>query len=168
MELSMKLIITCIAIFSIIYFLWWWFVSRNIPKYQPLNIEKDDPDMIAAIKIAKESFEKFRNLYSKGNMEYQVKIPFETSAGVIEHLWADVLSFENELLKVRYYTPPTSHEGSLERIHTHGVNEITDWVVITESGTIYGGYSQRVMFKKAREQWGKLPAELAEQEKKYA
>jgi uncharacterized protein YegJ (DUF2314 family) len=167
MELSMKILIACIVTFFIFWILWWWFVGRNSPKYPPLNIDSDDPDIVAATVIAKETFEKFRDLYLKGNMDYQVKIPFETSSGVVEHLWAAVLKLENDQLEVRYLTPPTSHQGVLERVNAHNVSEISDWVVFNKAGTIYGGYTQRVMFKKAREQWGKLPAELAEQEKKY-
>ena len=99
--------------------------------------------------------------------EAQVKVPFISSEGLVEHLWAEVLEVGEKTLSVRYYTPPVTHSGKLERLHEHNLNEIEDWVVINKHGEIHGGFTQRVMFEHARRQWGDLPPELAQQESKY-
>ena len=146
---------------------WWWFVARNIPKYPPLAIDDADPAMLAAQKKARESLNRFRSLIESDAKESQVKVPFATNGGEIEHLWAEVLSLTETSISVRYLTPPVSHTGKLERVHEHPVSDVEDWVVIDRNGLIYGGYTQRVMFERAREQWGRLPPELEKQASRY-
>ena len=155
-----------LVIFAIIF--WWWFVGRNTPKFPPLEIENDDPLMIEAIEKARSSLGKFKELYANGYAtDIQVKVPFLSNSGITEHLWAEVIELDETAVKVRYLTPPATHNGKLERVHSHPHSDIEDWVVFTESGDIYGGYSQRVMFKRGREQWGSLPPELEKQESRY-
>ena len=146
---------------------WWWFIGRNSPKFPPLEISDDDPLMLEALEKAKVTANKFLELLSGEYSEAQVKVPFTSSAGEIEHLWAEVLAVNESVLSVRYYTPPVTHTGKLDRLHEHEITEIEDWVVILQSGKIHGGFTQRVMFKRARELWGELPPELAEQESQY-
>lgn len=146
---------------------WWWFIGRSTPKFAPLNISDDDPLMIEALEKAKSTSGNFLDLLSEEYFEAQIKVPFLSSSGETEHLWAEVLKLEGSVLNVRYYTPPVTHTGKLDRLHNHDVSEIEDWVVILNSGKIHGGFTQRVMFQRAREQWGGLPKELAEQESQY-
>lgn len=146
---------------------WWWFIGRNKPKYPPLEIDDDDPLMLEAIQQANSTIPSFLELLSKKHSEAQVKVPFTSSSGVVEHLWAEVLGAEGSVLELRYYTPPVTHEGKLDRVHKHNISEIEDWVVILEDGKIHGGFTQRVMFERGKEQWGELPPELAEQESRY-
>ncbi len=156
-----------ISVIVVIVIAWWWFVGRNTPKYPPLVIDDDDPLMIEAMEKAKSTTDDFVKLLSGEYSEAQVKIPFTSSSGVIEHLWAEVLEHKSENLSVRYYTPPVSHEGKLARLHKHSMQEIEDWVVILTNGKIHGGFTQRVMLIRGRELWGELPSELAEQESRY-
>lgn len=146
---------------------WWWFIGRNKPKYPPLEIDDNDPLMLEAMEEAKSTIAKFLVLLSREYSEAQIKVPFTTSSGVVEHLWAEVLEVKENILSVRYYTPPMTHEGELARLHNHNISEIEDWVVILANGKIHGGFTQRVMFKRGREQWGDLPPELAAQESRY-
>jgi uncharacterized protein YegJ (DUF2314 family) len=147
--------------------LWWWFVGRNAPKYPPLNIADDDPAMLAAYVKARASLARFRELFGGGMKECQVKVPFVTNSGEREHLWGEVLKLGDTSITVRYLTPPVSHSGKLERVHEHSISDVEDWVAITQTGEIHGGYTQRVMFERARELWGVLPRELDEQASKY-
>ncbi|MDO3386606.1 DUF2314 domain-containing protein [Gilvimarinus sp. SDUM040013] len=161
-------VVIIILIIVALLVLWWWFIGKNIPKYPPLDIKDDDPLMLEAIEKAKSSIGKFQKLYKAGGFsDVQIKIPFLSSSDVTEHLWAEVLGLNDSEVKVRYLTPPVTHTGKLERIHDHPIQEIEDWVVVSESGDIFGGYSQRVMFVRGREQWGSLPPELEAQESKY-
>ena len=162
--MSIGLIITGAVVLVVA---WWWFIGRNIPKYPPLEISDDDPLMLEAMKKAKTTTNQFLELLSGKYSEAQVKVRFTSSSGVIEHLWGEVVELKENVLSVRYYTPPVTHEGRLDRLHEHNITEIEDWVVILDNGKIHGGFTQRVMFKRGREQWGKLPPELAKQESRY-
>lgn len=161
--MSISIILGAVCLIALIL----WFSRRNTPAYPPLNVEADHPLMLKAIEKAKATTDKFLSLYSEGVHDCQVKIPFETNSGEIEHLWAAVQQIENDSLSLLYLTPPVSHSGKLDREHTHLLSEIEDWAVFTDEDKIYGGYTQRVMFDLAREQWGELPPELAEQESNY-
>lgn len=156
-----------ISVLVVLVAAWWWIINRNKPKYPPLEISDDDPLMLEAMKKAKITTNQFLELLSGKYSEAQVKVPFISSSGVVEHLWAEVLEVKENVLSVRYYTPPVTHEGRLGRLHEHSIAEIEDWVVILDNGKIHGGFTQRVMFKRGRDQWGELPPELAKQESRY-
>jgi uncharacterized protein YegJ (DUF2314 family) len=160
-------VLLIVAALVVLRVLWWWFVGRNVPKYPPLAIDDNDAAMLAASEKARGSLDRFRALFEARPKESQVKIPFATSGGQIEHLWAEVLNFSEASLTVRYLTPPVSHSGKLERVHDHPMSDIEDWVVIDQQGQIHGGYTQRVMFERAREEWGRLPPELEIQASRY-
>jgi uncharacterized protein YegJ (DUF2314 family) len=160
-------VLSIVVALVVIRVLWWWFVGRNVPKYPPLTIDDNDPAMLAAYEKARGSLDRFRALFDSGPKESQVKIPFATNGGQIEHLWAEVLKFSAASMTVRYLTPPVSHTGKLERVHDHPISDIEDWVVIDQQRQIYGGYTQRVMFERAREEWGGLPPELEKQASRY-
>ena len=164
---TLTLLLVVLGAVVVLRIAWWWFVGRNTPRFPPLAIDDDDPAMIAATADARASLDRFRELLAAGVKEAQVKVPFVTSSGEREHLWAEVLSITADMVSVRYLTPPVSHSGKLERIHEHPISEIEDWAAISENGEIRGGYTQRVMFERAREQWGTLPPELEKQASRY-
>ena len=163
------LIISAFVVFGIaaLIFVWWRFFHIARPEIPPLSIAPDDPLMMEAILKAKTSIPRLRELATQPNKGIRVKVPFVTSSGTTEHLWAEVISFRDSQMEVRYLTPPVTHTGRLERIHTHPVDELTDWQVELPSGRYAGGYTMRVMFVRGREQWGALPPELEAEEKKY-
>lgn len=123
--------------------------------------------MIEAMRKAKESIEKFRHLLGQPNRGGRVKVPFISNSGTKEYLWAKILSLRDSEMEVRYLTPPVTHTGRLERVHTHMVTDLVDWIVELPSGKYAGGYTMRVMFVRGRAQWGSLPPELEIEEKKY-
>jgi uncharacterized protein YegJ (DUF2314 family) len=146
---------------------WWWFVARNRPKVPPLVIPDNDPEMIAARHAAQSALPRLMALTREQTKEIQVKVPFRSSSGVTEFLWAELRRLGEHDLDAFYLTPPVTHTGRLERLHTHRITDIADWVVILPSGRRVGGYFMRVMFKKGRERWGSLPPVLAREEAKY-
>jgi uncharacterized protein YegJ (DUF2314 family) len=149
-------------------FAWNWWVARNRPKVPPLEIDDDDPLMLAAIERARGTVDQLRTLHEAGTTrQAQVKIPFRTNGGEVEHLWAEVLELDDDTMKVRYLTPPVTHRGKLEREHEHPVSDLEDWAVFDTSGNIRGGFTQRAMFERARARWGGLPDPLAAQEARY-
>lgn len=147
---------------------WWWFVARNFPAYPPLDIADDDPLMEQAKAKARASVSMFLQLLSTHPKSGRVKLPFRTSSGITEFLWAEVRSVEGDSLNVLYLTSPVSHAGRVERIAQHALSEIADWSVELPNGSYEGGYTMRAMFVRGREQWGSLPRELEAEERKYA
>jgi uncharacterized protein YegJ (DUF2314 family) len=146
---------------------WWWFVARNRPVLPPLVIDNSDPLMIEAHRKAQDSIPQMLELFSEAKDFTRVKIPFTTNSGETEHLWAELLSVEGSKINVRYMTPPVTHTGKLERLHTHALSDIEDWLVTKDPTKYIGGYSMRVMFQRGRELWGDLPPKLREEEAKY-
>lgn len=159
------LLIVFIALLAVV--VWWRFFYIAQPAIPPLSIARDDPLMRDAMAKAKETIPRFRELAAQNNRGMRVKVPFVSRSGTTEFLWAEVLSFHDSVLEVRYETPPVTHTGRLERLHTHRVSDLVDWQVELESGKYEGGYTTRVMFVRGREQWGSLPPELQAEEQKY-
>jgi hypothetical protein len=148
-------------------FVWFRFFYVARPEMPPLSIAPDDPMMTDAMRRAADTIPQFRELQSRPNNGVRVKVPFVTSSGTKEFLWAEVLSLNGDQMEIRYLTPPVSHTGRLERVHHYTVTELVDWQVELPSGKYVGGYTMRVMFVRGREQWGQLPPELEAEEMKY-
>jgi uncharacterized protein YegJ (DUF2314 family) len=146
---------------------WWWFIARNRPEFPPLAIDDNDSLMVEARREARESIPLLRELFPSSKEFARVKVPFVTNANEREFLWAELLSLDESNMQVRYITPPVTHTGKLERVHVHPVSDLADWLIAKEPGPYVGGYTMRVMFKRAREQWGDLPPELKAEEAKY-
>ncbi|MEP6672767.1 MAG: hypothetical protein ABJF10_26620 [Chthoniobacter sp.] len=148
-------------------FLWWRFFHIARPEMPPLSIDPDDPLMVEARRTATETVPRFREAQAQPNNGARVKVPFVTSSGITEFLWAEVLSLRGDQMDLRYLTPPVTHTGRVERLHTQAVTDLVDWQVELSSGKYLGGFTMRVMFIRGREQWGNLPAELEAEEAKY-
>lgn len=141
--------------------------SSPMPNLPPLALDDDDPEMKEARLKAQSTLSEFVALYRKHPDGAMVKWPFVTSAGKTEYLGAEVIRLEGESLKIRLSTPPVTHTGQLERLHTVPITEIADWVIVMPGDKRKGGFSMRVMFQAARKQWGDLPPQLKEEEAKY-
>ena len=83
------------AIIVAAVFIWWRFFYIARPAVPPLRIDPDDPLMREARAKAKESIPRFRELAGQPNRGIRVKIPFVSSSGTTEYLWAEVLSFRD-------------------------------------------------------------------------
>jgi uncharacterized protein YegJ (DUF2314 family) len=163
-EMKIALIVAAVVILAVIL---WRFVAVPRPKYPPLEIGDDDPEMKAALMKAQETVTELRQLYAQHPKGALVKVPFLTSSGKTEYLAAEVLEIAGDDIKVRLSTPPVSHEGQVERLQTYPLGRIVDWVVVLPGDKRRGGFTMKVMLKKGREQWGSLPAGILEEEKKY-
>jgi len=142
----------------------------ELPPLSPLNIRPDDPLMKEAVARAKESLPLFRELAAGPHRSRRVKVPVITNTGVKEYLWADVLAFSPSGVKIRYLMPPASAKGRFERVATCSLADLADlvdWQIELPTGQYRGGFTLRVLFLRAREQWGTLPPELATQELRH-
>lgn len=147
---------------------WWRFIRVARPAFPPLAIAEDDPLMRSAMQRARETMDVFRTLHGQPHRDARLKVPFLTNGGVLEYLWAEVRTISGADVEVLYLTPPVSHQGRLERIHTHPLTDAVDWHIELPDGSYRGGFTMRVMFIRGREQWGSLPPELEAEEEKYS
>ena len=162
----MKILIIVISIMIVTGFLWYRSASAQ-PEVPPLAIDDNDPEMREARARAKATLAEFVDLYRKHPDGAMVKWPFLSSTGTTEYLGAEVLSLEGEALTIRLVTPPVTHTGTVERVHTVPLKEIVDWVIVLPGDKRKGGFTMRAMFNAARAQWGGLPEELKLEEAKY-
>ncbi|HMS70122.1 MAG TPA: DUF2314 domain-containing protein [Saprospiraceae bacterium] len=159
--------ILTVTISILIGIIWWLFFRIPRPEFPPLSVDENDPLMIEAIKTAKQHLPDFIFLFDNNKSNFQVKVPFKSSTGQIEFLWAKPLRIVETNIEVRLLTPPVTHDGKVNRVQTYALNDLIDWAVFLENGKIKGGYTMRVMFKIAKEKWGQLPDNLKAEELKY-
>src|SRR5262245_7198252 len=133
----------------------------------PIPISDDDPEMLAARRRARDTLGEMRLLHSQPNSGVRLKVPFVTSSGVRELLWAELRDLRAEDAQVLYLTPPVTHTGRLERLHVHPLWDVVDWQVELPDGRYRGGFTMRVMFARHREKYGQLPAGREAEEKRY-
>ena len=159
--------IYAILVVMVIAFIWWFYFRVPRPEIPPLTVDEDDPLMIEAIKTAKTTLDQFIELFKQYPANSQVKVPFKTSAGETEFLWAEAKAIKDNQVTVFLLTPPITHTGQVNRTQIYELNDVVDWVVFKENGKAKGGYTMKVMFKIARDKWGDLPEKLLAEEKKY-
>jgi uncharacterized protein YegJ (DUF2314 family) len=162
----MKILCILVGVVLVVLVAWRLF-ERPRPAHPPLTIGDDDPDMKNAMAKAQDTVSEFRRLYPQHPDGALVKVPFITSSGRTEYLAAEVLEIVEEDVRVRLSTPPVTHQGKVERLQTFPIKKIVDWVIVMPGEKREGGFTMRVMFKKAREQWGELPPDISVEEKKY-
>jgi hypothetical protein len=163
----MKTILLIVGLALGALLVWWRFVRVARPAFPPLQIDDDDPLMATAMQKARDTLDRFLGLYAQPHRGARCKVPFLTSSGVREYLWAEVRKVAGSDAELLYLTPPVTHTGRLERIHTHPLAEVVDWQIELADGSYRGGFTMRAMFVRGREQWGTLPPELEAEEKKY-
>ena len=117
----MNIAFTLVLVVMLAWAAWWWFIARNRPIVQPLAIDENDPLLIEARKAARDSIPQMLELFKDAKEFTRVKIPFVSNSGETEHLWAELLSVDGSTINVRYSTPPVTHTGKLERLHTHSL-----------------------------------------------
>ena len=164
----MSTILILVAVAAVGIVVWWRFFHIARPAVAPLWLDPNDPLIVAAQDEARRSVPRFRLLAAQPNRGARVKVPFVSSSGSTEFLWAELLSLGDTDMRVRYLTPPVTHTGRLERLHTYPVSDLVDWQVELLSGKYEGGFTMRAMLVRAHEQWSTLPKDLEAEERKYA
>ena len=140
------------------------------PKYMPLLTSPDDPLMKQAAEDAKASLDRFFGLFEKYPKDALIKLYFESNTDQVEYLWAEVLedpSEKSDELKVRLVTPPVTHRGKFDRVYMCKTDDIRDWAIKDDQNNIYGGFTERAMFKIAERDKVTLPKKLLERKMRY-
>lgn len=162
----MKLLFVLVGLAVLLLYLWLrWQMST--PAVPPLEIATDDPEMITARNHAKETVNQFLALYRDNPKGAVIKFPFVSSSGTVEFLFGEVEGVTDADFQVRVITAPVTHTGEFNRFWAVPQKEIVDWVITLPNGKKVGGFTMRVMFKKAQEKYGELPKKLKEEELKY-
>lgn len=135
---------------------------------QALDLAPNDPLMLQATAEARASLDRLRDLAPRHPGAAHVKVRHEVVEGTTEYLWAELLDLREDDMDVFLVNLPMSHSGPVERNRTFSLDDLVDWQVEHEDGHFEGGATMRVMFTRAREQWGGLPQEMTDLERRYA
>ena len=135
---------------------------------RPLDIAPDDPLMVEAMAEARRSLGRLRELAPRYPGLTHVKVRFESASGTTEYLWAELRELREHDMEVFLVNLPVTHSEKLERLRTVPLDDLADWQVEMEDGRFEGGGTMRVLFLRAREQWGELPSEMVELERRYS
>ena len=132
------------------------------------NFGLADPLMQDAKARARATVSTVRELLPSRPQQCYVKIPFQTSAGTVEHVWAGLISMDEK----DYHLPDSFPTGASPRPYSFtsscSASELEDWQVEMPDDTIRGGYTMRVMFQRAKERYGdKMPKQLAAEMQRY-
>jgi uncharacterized protein YegJ (DUF2314 family) len=134
----------------------------------PLAISNDDPLMKEATERARATVSTVRELLPGRPQNCYVKIPFQTSSGAIEHIWAGLISLDDTAITCQILSRPVHHQGDLPSPYSCPASAMEDWQVQMPDNTIRGGYTMRVMFQRAKERYGdRMPKELTEEMQKH-
>lgn len=146
---------------------WWRFFRIARPQMPPIALEPDDPLILEATRKATRSIDRLRELMQRPHRSAHAKVRFVSSSDEVEFLWSEIRELRDAEIEVLYTTPPVTHTGRLERVHSHPLSDLVDWQVETTEGLYEGGFSMHAMFIRAREQWGALLPGVAELERRY-
>ncbi len=130
-------------------------------------IADDDPLMLAALEKAKRTWPDFVALFPEHPHDSIVKFRLTTKDGAIENVWGDLVALDGGVAEVYLRTPPVGEVDLPDRHMTIPVRSIVDWQIAMSDGSLRGGFTQQATFKIVEREAGVLPAEYAEQLRRY-
>jgi len=134
----------------------------------PIAISNDDPLMKEATDRARATVGTVRELLPSRPQNCYVKIPFQTSSGAVEHVWAGLISLNDKDITCQILSRPVHHQGDIPSPYYCSASALEDWQVLMPDDTIRGGYTMRVMFQRAKERYGdRMPKDLAVEMQRY-
>jgi len=126
-------------------------LANDLP---PMAFSRDDPGMLEAARLARESFAQFAERLRRpepGDENFLVKIPLPLPGNSIETVWASEPRIDaNGLWTARIENVPAApgyREGG--RVEFDPAT-IADWCYFSSAG-LQGGFSQRVMIERLPE-----------------
>jgi hypothetical protein len=130
-------------------------------------ISNDDPLMTATIAEARRTWPDFLELFARYPKDSLVKFRLRVASGEIENVWGDLLELEGESATAYLRTPPVGKVSLPSRQLTFPVEEVVDWQVMVEDGSLRGGFTQQATFRILERENGSLHPKLAEQLARY-
>ena len=125
--------------------------SKNKEGDNYTHVKSEDAAMNAAIAQAKSTVGEFVAAFHSqkaGTKEYFVKKPYPSPSGEQEHMWIEVLSEENGVIKGRVANEAEeTHEVKMGQIVSLSLSEISDWKY-QDGKKLIGGYTIRYFVDK--------------------
>ena len=114
-----------------------------------VNVEDDNPEMLAAIRTAKETFGFFEeNWKTMENDGYSLKFALPTSDGELEHIWFSPTSIQGDSITGECANDPVRVPGlKIGDTRTVTWDDVSDWMIVV-GNKCFGGYTIRVMAKR--------------------
>lgn len=113
-----------------------------------VQVEKDDPRMVAAEKTARERWPEFVEAVKNPmpNTAYAVKSGFKTRDGGLEHMWIQVQSIDGDRITGQLDNIPQG-EVSVKQgdIVTIDLQDMSDWLIARGKDDIIGGFSIKAL-----------------------
>jgi uncharacterized protein YegJ (DUF2314 family) len=120
-----------------------------------------DQELAEAVRQAQSTLSVVRQAMLAPKPSYEflgVKARFRSSNGSIEDMWVEPVAFMDNRYTVRMIEGVTLETGAHpDRLVEVDSKDILDWMIKEKDGTIHGGYTLRVEFKRM----------TAEQQKRY-
>ncbi|WP_165788860.1 DUF2314 domain-containing protein [Rubritalea profundi] len=135
---------------------------KNI-RYKGKSIEEVVPadlqcsELEASVAKAKETMSDFLKEVDKGIDGAYIKFPLQSEDGPIEHIWAYVHFYRNELFNVSLANEPIDDSEDYDGRQDVGIDQVQDWQIIDSDGSIRGAYSLIALF----EYWGNQGKDLS-------
>lgn len=160
-------LVAIIAGAFLVDFVWERMFSNPLVRTGTKAIAADDPVMADAISKAKDTFGKFLEIYPEHRRDSTVRFRWPSDTGTIEHVWGDLLEISEDKAKIYLRTLPASQKAPRDRTMTIDRDQINDWQVEFDDGTLRGGYTNRAVFKVIRREEGELHPELQGQLERF-
>jgi uncharacterized protein YegJ (DUF2314 family) len=111
-----------------------------------INVEDDDPEMIAAIQTARNTFGFFEsNWESMESDAYSVKFALPTHDGQLEHIWFTPTSVQGDQITGVCANDPEKIPGlKIGDTRTVTRDDLSDWMIVV-GNKCFGGYTIRVL-----------------------
>ena len=131
---------------------------------EPIEIAADEPLMLEAYKKARSSIHRLRSGFAAHPQLTMVRVAFTTDQPfdeeveetgdedtaepleefIVEHLWGQLVELTEREARLEVVTPPYFHSEPIDEL-TVPIDEIEDWEVEFDDGTVDGGFTTRAM-----------------------
>lgn len=113
---------------------------------QVINVEDDDPEMVAAIQTARKTFGFFESNWKTMESDgYSVKLAFPTHDGKLEHIWFKPTNIQGDQITGECANDPAKiPDLKIGNVRTVSRDDLSDWMIVV-GNKCYGGYTIRVL-----------------------
>ena len=129
-------------------------------------VATNDPLIVAAQARAKEMLPTFLKLAPDHLADAMVKFRFPVTEGT-EQVWAYVRAIDGNHLRVSVAHPLVDPDVAVPEEQDVGVDEIMDWQIEMQDGTIRGGFTNHAMFPIHRRDGHPIPRKALAHEARF-
>lgn len=153
--------------FVAVHFAWEHYFRNPFELLGAFPISDDDPLMVAAKFEAKASWQAFLLVYPEHRQDCIIKFRLATTDDSVENVWGDLLEIDSESAKVYLRTLPVAEMDLPDRNLVIPAEDIVDWQIEFQDGTLRGGFTMRATFRIFEREEGYMPPAFLEQLARY-